>query len=52
MKNILFIVGSLREGSFNHQLATKAEQALAGKANVTYLDLNNSYILPLVLQSL
>lgn len=38
MKNILFIVGSLREGSFNHQLATKAEQVLAGKANVTYLD--------------
>lgn len=38
MKNILFIVGSLREGSFNHQLADKAEQALAGKANVTYLD--------------
>lgn len=38
MKNILFIVGSLREGSFNYQLAAKAEQALAGKANVTYLD--------------
>lgn len=38
MKNILFIVGSLREGSFNHQLAVKAEQALADKANVTYLD--------------
>lgn len=38
MKNILFIVGSLREGSFNHQLATKAEQALVGKVNVTYLD--------------
>ncbi len=38
MKNILFIVASLREGSFNHQLAAKAEQALAGKANVTYLD--------------
>ena len=38
MKNILFIVGSLRESSFNHQLAAKAEQALAGKANVTYLD--------------
>ena len=38
MKNILFIVGSLREGSYNHQLATKAEQALVGKANVTELD--------------
>lgn len=38
MKNILFIVGSLRQGSFNHQLAQDAEKALAGKANVTYLD--------------
>lgn len=38
MKNILFIVGSLREGSFNHQLAAQAEKALAGKANVSYLD--------------
>ncbi|AFJ25654.1 flavoprotein [Streptococcus parasanguinis FW213] len=25
MKNILFIVGSLRQGSFNHQMAKKAE---------------------------
>lgn len=38
MKNILFIAGSLREGSFNHQLAQLAEKALEGKANVTYLD--------------
>ncbi len=38
MKNILFIVGSLREGSFNHQMAEQAEQVLAGKANVSYLD--------------
>ena len=38
MKNILFIVGSLREGSFNKQMATAAEQALAGKATVSYLD--------------
>lgn len=37
-KNILFIVGSLRNGSFNHQLAQAAEQALAGQANVSYLD--------------
>ena len=34
MKNILFIVGSLRKGSFNHQLAEEAEKMLAGKANV------------------
>ena len=38
MKNILFIVGSLRKGSFNHQLAEEAEKMLAGKANVSYLD--------------
>lgn len=38
MSNILFIVGSLRKGSFNAQLAAKAEEALAGKANVSYLD--------------
>lgn len=38
MKNILFIVGSLRKGSFNHQLAEEAEKMLADKANVSYLD--------------
>ena len=38
MSKILFIVGSLRQGSFNHQLALQAEKALAGKAEVTYLD--------------
>lgn len=38
MKNVLFIVGSLRKGSFNHQLATHAEKALEGKATVSYLD--------------
>ena len=32
MKNILFIVGSLRKGSFNHQLAEEAEKMLADKA--------------------
>ena len=31
-KKVLFIVGSLREGSFNHQMALEAEKALAGKA--------------------
>lgn len=41
MKNILFIVGSLREGSFNHQLAQNAEKVLEGKANVSYLDWKN-----------
>ena len=38
MKNILFVVGSLREGSFNHQMAVSAEKVLEGKANVSYLD--------------
>lgn len=37
-KKVLFIVGSLREGSFNHQMAQEAEKALAGKAEVSYLD--------------
>lgn len=37
-KKVLFIVGSLREGSFNYQMALEAEKALAGKAEVSYLD--------------
>ena len=37
-KKELFVVGSLREGSFNHQMALKAEKMLAGKAEVSYLD--------------
>ena len=41
MKNILFVVGSLRKGSFNHQMAEKAERILEGKATVTYLDYSN-----------
>ena len=38
MKKILFIVGSLREKSFNRQLAKKAEALLEGRAEVKYLD--------------
>lgn len=38
MKQILFIVGSLREKSFNRQLAKKAEELLKDKAEVMYLD--------------
>ena len=49
MKNILFVVGSLRKGSFNHQMAEKAEQLLEGKATVSYLDYSN---LPLMNQDL
>lgn len=37
-KKVLFIIGSLREGSFNHQMALEAEKSLAGKAEVSYLD--------------
>ena len=48
-KKILFIVGSLREGSFNHQMALEAEKALAGKAEVSYLDYS---ALPLFSQDL
>lgn len=35
---ILFIVGSLRKGSFNHIAAEEAAKALAGKAEVSFLD--------------
>lgn len=38
MKKILFIVGSLREDSFNRQLAREAEQMIGARAEVTYLD--------------
>lgn len=38
MKNILMIVGSLRKQSFNLQLAQKAAELMAGRANVTFLD--------------
>ena len=37
-KRILFIVGSLREGSFNRQLAREVEQMIGARAEVTYLD--------------
>lgn len=38
MKNILFIVGSLRQQSFNRQLAAMAEKMLANQFNIKYLD--------------
>lgn len=37
-KNVLFIVGSLRKGSFNGQLAKMAEKALGEEVTVSYLD--------------
>lgn len=48
MKNILFIVGSLRKGSFNHQLAEEAEKMLVGKANVSYLVFNQDLESPVL----
>ena len=38
MKKILFIIGSLREASFNRKLAEEAERMLDGRATVEYLD--------------
>ncbi|MGX8680571.1 MAG: NADPH-dependent FMN reductase, partial [bacterium] len=38
MKNILFIIGSMRKESFNRQLAQEVEQMLASDFKVTYLD--------------
>ncbi len=38
MKNILFIVGSFRKNSFNHQLARSIENTLSGNANINYLE--------------
>ncbi|MTB64985.1 NAD(P)H-dependent oxidoreductase [Streptococcus sp. zg-86] len=38
MANVLFLIGSLREGSFNHQMAKQAEELLKEKATVSYLD--------------
>ena len=49
MKKILFIVGSLREGSFNRQLARQAEQFIGARAAVTYLDYSD---VPLINQDI
>lgn len=38
MKKILFVIGSLREESFNKKLAKEVEKLLEGKALVSYLD--------------
>ena len=41
MKEILFIVGSLRESGFNRQLAGLASATMHGKAKVTYLEFSD-----------
>ena len=37
MKKILFIIGSLREGSFNRKLAEEAERLLDGRAFIGFI---------------
>ncbi len=49
MKNMLFIVGSLRKQSFNRQLAALAEKMLAGRYNINYLSFED---VPLMNQDL
>ena len=49
MKNILFIVGSLRKQSFNRQLAALAEKMLEGQFHIQYLDFED---VPLMNQDL
>ena len=49
MKNILFIVGSLREKSFNRQLAKLAENMLTDRFKISYLEFSD---VPLMNQDL
>lgn len=37
-KKVLFIVGSLRQNSFNKQMAQIAEEMIGDRAEVSYLD--------------
>ena len=49
MKNVLFIVGSMREQSFNRQLAKVAEEMIKDRCNVKYLEYGD---LPMMNQDL
>ena len=49
MKKILFVIGSLREKSFNRQLAEAAKEIIGNRAQVTELDYSD---LPLINQDL
>lgn len=49
MKNIVFIVGSLRKQSFNRQLAALAEKMLSDQFNIKYLEFDD---VPLMNQDL
>ena len=37
MKTILFIIGSLRKGSFNRKLAEEAERMMDGRAYIGFI---------------
>ena len=37
MKKILFIIGSLRKGSFNRKLAEEAERMMDGRALIGFI---------------
>jgi len=49
MKNILFIIGSLRAKSFNRQLANMTKEIIGDRAKVSELDYSD---LPLINQDL
>ena len=49
MKNILFIIGSLRAKSFNRQLANAAREIIGNRAEVSELDYSD---LPLLNQDI
>ena len=49
MKQILFVIGSLRSNSFNRRLAQEAERIIGGRAEVRYLDYSS---LPLMNQDI
>ena len=49
MKNILFIIGSLRAKSFNRQLANMAKEIIGNRAEISELDYSD---LPLINQDL
>ena len=38
MAKVLFIVGSLRKGSFNRQMAKEVEKIIGDRAKVSYLE--------------
>ena len=38
MAKVLFIIGSLRKGSFNRQMAREAEKIIGDRAEVSYLE--------------